>query len=208
MSLSDLSIREFLDELASPSPAPGGGSAAALAGAIGASLVEMVCRLTIGRKNYLDVSAEFESILPQAETKRRELIALMEADASAYSRVITAYKLPKDTPEEQTKREGDIQAALKEAADVPFQITRSCAEVLALAQPLAAKGNKNAASDAGAAALLAEAGMRAAALNVEINLILIKDDGHERDLRERLAAFTQGRSEQKEQIVATVRERM
>ena len=132
----------------------------------------------------------------------------MEADANAYSRVITAYKLPKDAPEEQAEREKAIQSALKDAADVPFQITHTCAEVLALAQPVAAKGNKNAASDAGAAALLAEAGMRAAALNVEINLILIKDNGHEKDLRERLAAFTQGRTEQKEQIVTTVRERM
>lgn len=208
MPLSDLSIREFLDELASPSPAPGGGSAAALAGAIGAALVAMVCRLTIGRKNYLDVSPELESLLPQAESRRLELLSLMEADANAYSRVITAYKLPKDTPEDQTEREKAIQAALKDAADVPFQITRACAEVLALAQPVAAKGNKNAASDAGAAALLAEAGMRAAALNVEINLILIKDGDHERELRERLATFTQGRSEQKEQIVTTVRERM
>ncbi len=208
MRFSDKTIQEFLDELASTSPAPGGGSAAALAGALGGALVAMVCRLTVGRKNYQDVSAELEAILPRAEEKRRVLLDLMEADAAAYDHVIAAYKLPKETQEQKEARAAVIQEALKEAANVPFQIAAACAEVLDMVLPVAAKGNKNAESDAGAAALLAEAGLRGAVLNVEINLALIKDEAYVQAMRARLEPFVRGGDEQRESILQVVRSRL
>jgi formiminotetrahydrofolate cyclodeaminase len=208
MSFSDITIREFLDELASPSPAPSVGSAAALSGALGAALVSVVCRLTIDKKNYEDVRAELEAIIPRAEEKRRVLLELIDADAAAYDQVIAKHKLPRETEEQKGVRTAAIQRALKDAADIPFQIASACAAVLDMVLPVAAKGNKNADSDAGAAALLAEAGLSAAAMNVEINLGLIKDDAYIQEMRTRLEPLTRGRAEQKESIVQMVESRI
>lgn len=208
MPFSDKTIQEFLDELASDAPAPGGGSAAALSGALAAALVAMVCRLTIGKKNYESAGAELEVLLARVQDRARVLLELMEADAAAYARVISTYKLPKEDEQQKAARAAATQAALKQAAEVPFQIAGACADVLDMALPVAAKGNKNAASDAGAAALLAEAGLRAAVLNVEINLALIKDEAYVQDLRARLEPFTRARAEQKESIVQLVESRL
>ncbi|MGE5141233.1 MAG: cyclodeaminase/cyclohydrolase family protein [Rudaea sp.] len=208
MPFSDQTIQQFLDELASPSPAPGGGATAALAGSLAAALVSMVCRLTIGLKNYENVSPELETLLGRAEDRRRVLLQLMEADAAAYDAVIATYKLPKELEEEKVARQVAIQDALKHAAEVPFQIVGACADVLDLVLPVAAKGNKNAASDAGSAALLADAGLRGALLNVEINLGLIKDEQYVQEMRVRLEPFIRGRSEQKEAIFQLVQSRL
>ncbi len=208
MAFSDKTVQQFLDELASSSPAPGGGAAAALSGALAASLVAMVCRLTIGRKNYENVSAELEAILPRAEERRRVLTELMDADAAAYDDVIATYKLPKGTAEEKTARTAAIQEALKRAAEVPFQIVGACADILDMAGPVAAKGNKNAASDAGSAALLAEAGLRAAWLNVQINLGQIQDPAYVQEMRTRLEPFTRSPAEQKESVLQVVEVRL
>lgn len=171
-----MTLEQFLDELASASPAPGGGSAAAMAGATGAALVAMVARLTIGRKNYQDVNAEFESILPRADALRVELLQQMQQDSDAYSRVMAAYQLPKETDADKTARATAIQTALQHASEIPLRVAQACAEILEMSATAAAHGNKNAASDAGAGALMAEAGLRAALLNVEINLGLIQDE--------------------------------
>lgn len=208
MSFSDVTIREFLDELASPSPAPSGGSAAALSGALGAALIAMVCRLTVGKKNYEDFSAELEAIIPRAEEKRRVLLGLIDADAAAYDQVIAKYKLPRETEEQKATRSLAIQGALKDAAEIPYKIASACAAVLDMVLPVAAKGNKNAESDAGAAALLAEAGLRAAAMNVEINLGLIRDEGYVKEMRTRLEPLTRGRAEQRESILRVVESRI
>lgn len=170
-----MTLEQFLSELSSSSPAPGGGSAAALAGATGAALTAMVARLTIGRKNYQNVSAEFEALLPRADALRVELLQLLHDDATSYTRVMTAYQLPRDTDAEKETRTTAIQAALKEASEIPLRVADACAEILEMSETTAAHGNKNAASDAGAGALMAEAGLRAALLNVEINLGLIQD---------------------------------
>lgn len=207
MQLSNVTLGSFLDELASASPAPGGGSAAALAGALGAALVAMVCRLTIGRKSYQDVSAELEAILPRADERRQELVQLMDADAEAYQRVIAAYKLPKENDADKASRAVVIQEALKVAAQVPLQIARACADVLTMSATVAGKGNKNAASDAGAGALLAEAGLRAAIMNVEINLGLIEDASFVQETRSQLQPLRQA-GERRQQIVDTVQARL
>ncbi len=202
-----MTLEQFHDELASASPAPGGGSAAAMAGALGAALVAMVARLTIGRKNYQDVNAEFENLLPRADALRAELLQLMVHDADAYRRVMDAYQLPKDTDAAKTARADAIQSALQHAANVPLRVAQACAEILEMAQRAAARGNKNAASDAGAGALMAEAGLRAALLNVEINLGLIQDERFVARLRAEIQPLEQ-RAAQRQAILDTVHTRL
>lgn len=160
----------WIDGLASGAPTPGGGSAAAVAGALAAALVAMVGRLTVGRKAYAAVSAEFARIVQEADRLRGELRRLADRDAAAYDAVTAAYRLPKTTEDEQRRRQEAIDRALLEAAEVPLVTARAAAQVLRLAQRAAEAGNKNAVCDAGVAALLAEAALRGAVYNVEINV--------------------------------------
>lgn len=208
MTFAFSSLQSFLDQVASAEPAPGGGSVAALSGALGASLVAMVCRLTIGKKGYEAVSAEMESILPRAEELQRELRDLMQADTDAYARVMDAYKLPKQTDVEKSARTRAIQDALKRASDVPLRVAELCVQVLELARPIAEKGNKNAASDGGVGALMAEAGLRGAALNVSINLGVINDELFVRRHRERVQKLLADAEQRKREILQIVEGRM
>ena len=186
MPFASQPLQTFLDQVASAEPAPGGGSVAALSGALGASLVAMVCRLTIGKKGYESVSAEMQTILPHAEKLQNELCDLMQADTDAYARVMDAYKMPKTTDADKTVRARAIQDGLEEASDIPLRVAELCAQVLELARPIAARGNKNAASDGGVGALMAEAGLRGAAFNVTINLGAITDESFVREHRARV----------------------
>jgi formiminotetrahydrofolate cyclodeaminase len=208
MTFASKSLQTFLDELASAEPAPGGGSVAALSGALAASLVAMVCRLTIGKKGYEAVSAEMQTILPRAETLQRELADLMQADTDAYTRVMNAYKLPKTTDDEKDARTRAIQAALQHASDVPLRVAEQCVQVLALARVVAEKGNKNAASDGGVGALMAEAGARGAAFNVAINLASITDVTFAQDRRARVAAILAEAERAKNEILGIVEKRL
>lgn len=207
MTFSELTLSQFSQELASSSAAPGGGSAAALAGALGASLVAMVGRLTVGRKNYADVNAEFQAMIPRADALQAELMDLLQQDSDAYTLVMNAYQLPKSNEAEQAARAETIQAALQTAADIPLRVAGVCAEVLQLGAIAAAKGNKNAASDAGAGACLAEAGLQAALLNVEINLGLIQDPEYKARTYAQLGPLKQAAAN-RQAILDTVRARM
>lgn len=207
-ALTDKPLKLFLDELASAEPVPGGGSVAALSGALAASLIAMVCRLTIGKKGYETVSDEMETILPQAESLQRDLRELMQADIDAYARVIEAYKRPRGTPEEQTARTRSIQDALKHASEVPFQVAQVCAAVLDLSRPVAEKGNKNAASDAAVGALMAESGLRGAAFNVSINLAAIKDEAFVEAFRGQVTRLVARAERTKTEILRIVEGRM
>lgn len=186
---SDLTVSQFLDVLASKEPVPGGGSGAALTGALGAALVSMVCNLTIGKKGYEAVQEEMQQILAQAEAIRTELPQLLEADTQVYGQVMAAYRLPRTTEEEKQARDTAIQQRLIQAAEVPFRIAERCAQIVALALPAARLGNRWAVSDAGVGALAAEAGMHSALLNVEINLASIQDTVYIAQMRERMAAL-------------------
>jgi len=208
MAFSDKTLQVFLDEVASAEPAPGGGSVAALSGALGASLVAMVCRLTIGKKGYEAVSAEMQTILPRAEALQRELRDLMQADTDAYARVMDAYKLPKQTDAEKAARTRAIQNALKHASDIPLRVAELCAQVLELARPVAEKGNKNAASDGGVGALMAEAGLRGAAFNVSINLGAINDEAFVREHRARVQQLLADAEQRKNEIMKIVESRL
>jgi formiminotetrahydrofolate cyclodeaminase len=169
------SIVTFLDDLASERPTPGGGGAAAVCGAIGAALVSMVANLTIGKKNYEAVWEDLEAVNAKAEALRAELTGAIEADAVAFNSVMAAYGLPRATEEEKAKRAAAIQAALKDATQAPLRAVKACFEVILLAAAAAEKGNLNVISDAGVAALAANAGLRSAALNVFVNAKAIKD---------------------------------
>jgi formiminotetrahydrofolate cyclodeaminase len=175
MSIEGRPIAGFLDDLASESATPGGGSAAAIMGAMAAALVSMVCNLTIGKVNYRDVEEELGAVRSKAERFRRELTAMIEQDVKAFEEVMRAYAMPRRTSEEVCARSQAIQAALKEATLVPLRCCRTCQEIIDLSAIAADKGNRNVVSDAGVAVLAADAGLRGAALNVFINVRAIKD---------------------------------
>ena len=207
-SFSNKSLQTLLDELASAEPGPGGGTVAALSGALGASLVAMVCHLTIGKKGYENVSTEMQTILPRAEALRRKLTDLMQADTDAYRWVMNAYRLPKNTDDEKAARIHAIQAALQYASDVPLHVAELCAQVLELARVVAEKGNKNAASDGGVGALIVEAGLRGAAFNVTINLGSIADETFVQDHRARVGKLLAEAERAEREILSIVEKRV
>jgi formiminotetrahydrofolate cyclodeaminase len=168
-------LQSFLDELASSSPAPGGGSVAALAGALGAALTSMVCNLTIGKKKYADVEETMKGILKESEDLRARFTLLIEKDTEAFNKVMEAFSLPKENDAQRALREAAIVAATKEATLVPLEVMKHCIDGLALAQKVASSGNKNSISDAGVSAFMLHAACESAALNVRINLNGLSD---------------------------------
>jgi len=173
--IKDTGIEQFLADLASRAATPGGGSAAAVMGAMGAALTAMVCHLTIGKKKYAPVEAEMREILERADTLRARLVYAIEEDVAAFNAVMSAYGLPKETPDQQQDRHASIQSALREATDAPLACARLCHEVIDLAAVVSAKGNAAVISDGGVAALAAHAALRSAALNVYVNAKAIED---------------------------------
>lgn len=198
--LTEKTLVDFLDALASSAPAPGGGSVAALSGALGAALVSMVCNLTLGKKKYADVQAQIAALLERSEALRHELADLLEADVQAYTGVSQAYGLPRATDEEKAARSAAIQEALKGATIVPLQVAEACVNVLQLCTPAAEMGNVYAVSDAGVAAVMAEGGLRSAALNVIININAIKDQAFVDQMQGKLDALLEGKPELKDEI--------
>lgn len=174
--LIDLPLHAFLERLGSSDPVPGGGSAAALAAAMGAALVAMVAELTIGRPAYAEHETTLRRLRFDALERRVELMSLAQEDATAYDAVVRARHMPKDTEAEREARTGALQAAMKEAARIPLRAAVVASEVLDLAVRIAPIGNRNAASDAGVAAQLTAAGLRGALLNVRINLPYLAED--------------------------------
>jgi len=175
-ALASMKIDGFLSELASNSPAPGGGSVAALSGALGAALSSMVCNLTVGKEKYANVQDEIKNVLKNSEKLRNELTKLIDEDTEAFNDVMKAFKMPKETEEQKKKRSQAIQAGYKIAANVPLKTAKTCASILDVAMVVAEKGNKNSITDAAVSALMAKAGVQSAILNVKINLGSIKDE--------------------------------
>jgi formiminotetrahydrofolate cyclodeaminase len=168
-------LRVYLEDAASNKPAPGGGSVSACAGALGAALVSMVCNLTRGREKFAAVETEIVQLVEASEVARARLEQLLVEDTTAYNGVITAFKMPKDTDEEKAARKAAVQAGLIVAADVPLEICRVAVEVCRLSKIAAGLGNPQAVTDAGIGAILGEAAVVGAALNVRINLGSIED---------------------------------
>ena len=175
MPFADKTVQTFLDELASSAPVPGGGSGAALGGAMGAALLSMVCNLTLGKKGYETVQDEMAGLLEQIESLRHELLQLMEADTQVYGQFRDTFRMPRKTDEEKATRQEAMQCALAEAARVPMSIAECCRQLVDLALPVAQLGNKGVISDGGAGVLMAEAALQAAILNVQVNLKSMSD---------------------------------
>ena len=169
------SIDEFLERLAGPDATPGGGSAAAIMGAMGAALVSMVCNVSIGKKGYEAAEAELKAIRTESEALRLRLTAMVAEDVAAFDSLMAAYKLPKISEHDKTERSTAIQASLRRATEVPLDCARACALVIALARRAGEHGYRGVISDGGVGALAAFAAARSAALNVYINAPALKD---------------------------------
>lgn len=177
-------VDQWLSDLASDSPTPGGGGASALSAAASAALISMVCNLSIGRPRYAEHEHLLTGVLRQA-TERRELaLSLAQADAEVFQTVLAAYKLPRGTEPEQRQRAQAIQAALAAAAEVPLRVAAVAADLIRLAGDISGRSNPSVLSDVAVAAVLARAALDSAVVNVEVNLAGL-DEG---DQRSRLAA--------------------
>jgi formiminotetrahydrofolate cyclodeaminase len=200
VKLTDKPVTNFLDELASDAPAPGGGSVASLSGALGAALISMVCNLTLGKKGYDEVQDDMQELVAKSESLRQELTDLLEEDVKAYTAYSIAAKMPRVTDEEKAIRLEAMQSALKGATEVPLRIAGTAVRVMDLCMPAAQKGNKWAVSDAGVAVLMAEAALRSAALNVLINLGTVKDQVFVETKRAELDNLLEGKGAMRDEI--------
>jgi formiminotetrahydrofolate cyclodeaminase len=197
----------FLDALASADPAPGGGSAAAFAGAMSAALVAMVARTTIGKKKYVGVEEEMQALILQAETLRTSLTLAVSQDADAFEAVMAAYRLPKETIREQDARQQAVKQATLRAAQVPLEVIEQLVQVLELAEVVAARGNLNAITDAASGAELAQAAIRSASLNVRVNLSGLEDQSGIHAFWEKLQTYEDRAAILGERIRTNVRDR-
>lgn len=187
--LSSVPLAILLDDLASESPAPGGGTASALAGAMAAALVAMVARLSLA-KEVAAPRDELKRLLIEAEERRRRLLALAGQDAQAYLGVLTAYRLPKQTPAEKTRRSEAVGVALSQAAQVPLEVAGIAVELVDAAEYLGREGYPAAATDAEVAVWLARAAARGALANVEVNLKSMRASPERESLRDQAQALT------------------
>jgi glutamate formiminotransferase/formiminotetrahydrofolate cyclodeaminase len=200
--LAGMVVRDFVEELGSNSPAPGGGSVAALAGSMSAALSSMVAALTFGKKGYRQHDGAMDEVGVQAQTLKDQLLEAIDRDTEAFDRVMECFRLPKSTDEQKEARSAAIQDANKEAALVPLNVLEACPALVELAQRVAADGNQNSLSDAGVAALMAHGGALGAYYNVLINVQDIDDETWVTDVKGR-AKLALGRTEE---LANTVRQ--
>lgn len=201
-SFGDLTVAAFVDRLASASPVPGGGSAAAIAASLAAGLVAMVASLSQDRPKYAEHATLHAEAITAARALADRFLALADEDAVAYSGYGAAMKLPRDTDLEREARSAAIREAARAASQAPFRTVQACAEVVSYAEALAGRSNKNASSDLEVAALLAVAAARSAAANVYINLPAIEDEAAARELFSR----TEELADQVERLADQTRE--
>jgi formiminotetrahydrofolate cyclodeaminase len=206
--LTDKKVGNFLDELASNSPTPGGGSVAALAGALGVALISMVGNLTIGKKKYEDVEEDMKKIINSSEKLRYELSQLIEEDVKVFNDFMATYKMPKETEDEKRVRAEKVQESLIEAAKVPLRVAYKCLDIMILSQETADKGNINVVSDAGVAVLMAEAALESAILNVKINFKMIRDERVRTELSSSIKEILLKEKGQKEKVLRIVEQKI
>ncbi|NEW63368.1 sugar ABC transporter substrate-binding protein [Granulicatella sp. zg-ZJ] len=176
MKLVDLKVSEFMQVLGSNEPAPGGGSASALAAAMGISLTKMVCELTVGKKKYVEFETDVQVCLDKTIILQEKLLKAIDDDTEAFNVVSAVFSMPKETDEERVARQKAMQNALKVAAKSPLDLMEIILDALNTTKSIIGKSNTNAASDLGVAALNLKSGLQGAYLNVLINLSSIKDD--------------------------------
>ncbi|HLH25894.1 MAG TPA: cyclodeaminase/cyclohydrolase family protein [Chloroflexota bacterium] len=207
MTIREQPLGAFLEQAASSSPTPGGGALAAVGGALGAAMIAMTARLTEGRKQYEAVQAQVADLAAAADAVRAALLELAEADAAAYEAVMAALRLPRTNEAERTARAAALQTAMIEATNVPAAVVQRCRDVLALAETAAAITNRNALGDVATGAFLAEAAMRAAAVQGELNLTGIADAAFTAAMADELGPAAAGAADRLAAILATVRRR-
>ncbi|GAC1646240.1 MAG: cyclodeaminase/cyclohydrolase family protein [Ktedonobacteraceae bacterium] len=200
-------LQEYLADLASAKPTPGGGSAAALSGAMAAALVCMVARLTLSKADYADVHAEIETLLQDAEQVRERFQQLMQADIDAYGRLSASFKMPRATEQERAERTQSVQAALLSAALVPLEMAEQAAQLIQYGRRIAEIGNKNVLSDIATATALASGGGTGASWMVRTNLHSVKDLQQVEALTERLSVALDTITTYSQQTVSIVGER-
>lgn len=166
---------DFLEQLSSSAPIPGGGGASAAVGAFASALGLMVTNLTVGKKKYADVEEEILEIREKLEQKKQDLVRMVDEDAEAFEPLAKAYRMPKETEEEQAQKEKVMEAALKNAAEAPLCIMKTIVDTMEMIQVLGEKGSRLAVSDAGVAILFAQAALEGASLNIFINTKMMKD---------------------------------
>jgi len=206
-NFAKLTLEDFLAALGADTPTPGGGTAAATAGAMGASLAEMVARLTLSKEKYAASHDAVRPILEAGQLAREEFVTLAREDSEAYDAVVAARRLPKDTDEQKAARENAIAVANRRATEVPMRTARAAARLLAALPELAEKGNPNAASDVGAAALLLDACAEGALLNVGINLSGIEDAALVAEMQRETAVLQEASQRFRSHVVAMVRKK-
>ena len=206
--LTELTVRSLVERLASSDPVPGGGSASALAGAMGAALVHMVVELSVGRPAAAGHEETLTEIRTAADAWQSELLNFAELDARAYAAVVDARRLPRESERERTARAVQLAAAIREATRVPLATAKAASEVLELASRLAPIGNSNAISDVGVAALMAVTAVRGAALNVQINLPSVTDEELRDEAASEIERLLDGLDERERTIRNAVAERL
>ena len=201
-------VDQFLDELASAHPTPGGGSAAAVMGATGAALVSMACSVSIGKKGCEAAEAQLQAVRAESETLRQRLGAMADGDVVAFETLMAGYKLPKVTDEEKARRAAAIQTGLRQATEVPLACARDCAKVIALARRAGELGYRGVISDAGVGVLAAYAALRSAALNVYTNAPSLDDQAFAQRATEELRKLTESSAQECEAVYGIVRKRL
>ena len=202
--LANLKITEYLEKAAAGTAVPGGGSVAALNAALAAGLTEMVANLTIGKKGYEDVAVEMNDIVERTAKLRKKLTAAIDRDAEAYSDVMNAFKLPRETEPEKELRKQEIQNAFKHAALVPLEVANHAVKVIDLAASAVKGGNKNAVTDGVVAAMNARTAALAALYNVKINLVSIEDDEFVKEMTREINNLEQQAKSKEQEIFARV----
>lgn len=206
--MKKLTLEDFANELASNSPAPGGGSVAALSSTLGAALSGMVFNLTIGKKAYMEYDDEIKKKIDEGLTEavklKDEFLALMDEDTDAFNEVMAAFKLPKETEEQKSERSNRIQDAYKGATLVPLKVAEKTIRIFELLKIAVQYGNVNAVSDAGVGALIALAGLEGAILNVRINIPSIKDADFVTKVSEKCSELLKNGTVEKENILKIV----
>ncbi|UCG03959.1 MAG: cyclodeaminase/cyclohydrolase family protein [Candidatus Heimdallarchaeota archaeon] len=199
--LVDLTVTEFVEEVASDKPAPGGGSVSALGGALGAALAVLVGKTTVGKEKFAEVNSEMEGVVSRGTELHQKLNKMVDEDTNAFNDILKAYRMPKDKPEVRSKA---IQNATIGAAEVPLEVAKLSFEALDLILAVAERGNKNAITDAGVAALFADSAIRGAIFNVKINMLSIKDEEIKTKFKRDIEEMLEKLDSKKERIIKVV----
>lgn len=200
--MKEMTLVEFAKQTASSSPVPGGGSIAALAGALSAALAQMVAELTVNKKGYEDAEVKMKELASKAESIRNQLLDDIKRDSESFNKYMEALKLPKETDEEKLRRTNMMQEGLKEAAIVPFEVASLAYEIMPLAEEAVISGNKNAVTDGLVSAMMARTAVLSALLNTRINLGSIKDEAFVKEYSEKVEKLEKQTIEFEKNILA------